>query len=81
VHSSIFSQSQSIRKKKFALQRSVALNALEALVRNLAWYLALKRIQRAVRDLYVAVALERYIWQDVYYARKVPSQLPFERSK
>jgi hypothetical protein len=61
------------------LQRSVALDALEALVRILARYLALKRIQRAVRDLHAAVALERYIWRGIYYPRRVLSQLPFKR--
>jgi hypothetical protein len=73
-------QKGNIRKKKLALPRSVALDALEALVRILARYLALKRIQRAVRDLHAAVALERYIWRGIYYPRRVPSQLPLARS-
>jgi hypothetical protein len=50
-----------IRKKNFALPRSVTLDVLKVLVRILGHYLALKCIQCAVRDLHVAVALERYI--------------------
>jgi hypothetical protein len=75
----VASECHTNRKFFFALPRSVALDALEALVRILARYLALKLIQRAVRDLHAVVALERYIWRGIYYPRRVLSQLPFER--
>jgi hypothetical protein len=50
-----------IRKKKIPLQRSVTFDVLEAFVRILALYLALKCIEPTIRNLHAAVALERYI--------------------
>ena len=70
-----------IRKKSFAWQRSATLVTLAPLVRILPRYFALKRIQRAVRDLNAALAFECYTWRDVYYPPKTPSELPLERSK
>jgi len=58
-----------IRKKRFALQRSIALDPLGALVRTLACYFPFKRTERVVGDLYTALAFERRKEEELYSAR------------
>jgi len=61
-----------IRKKRFALERSVALGALEALGRRVARHFSLlEGAQRIRRNPYVALAFEREVRRGINYPRRV----------